>query len=96
MDENELIEELGNTRGGLRWTMHNCWPAQIDDQGTQVVVHWKDDLDNNRMVIKKGSLKSNVLMQQNTHRTVFRFLHASEGEVVLSCIMKDPINKGKI
>lgn len=77
--------------------MHNCWPASIINQGSQLLVRWEDDLDdNNQMTIKRGCLQSNVVQQSNTHRTVFRFRHASEGEVVLSCIHRDPVNKGKI
>lgn len=96
MEEQDLIEKIASTETGLRWTMHNCWPAQIFSQGNQLVVAWRDDLDDNRMTIKAGCLRSNVLMQVNTHRTVFRFKHASEGEVVLSCIHKDPVNKGRL
>ena len=95
MEEKDLMEKIASTDQVLRWTMHNCYPAAIRRLGDQMTVEWNDDLGANRMTIKAGCLKSNVLCQSNTHRTVFRFKHAAEGEVVLTCIHRDPVNKGR-
>lgn len=85
LDTKQFLEELKvAANSGVGWKMHNCYPAEVVFGSDHAVVSWRDDLGNNKMTIKQGSVRGDVLASSSSARSVFHFRHVAEGECVLS------------